>query len=468
MVQRNQFPVDGTPSLAETAPADSCRSESEAVHSWVVSWVHPLPCVSTRCTEAPQVLGREGPSRLSGSQVSRRHAEIRALGDELLLIDLASRNGTYVNGQRVHKALLSTGDVLRLGDCVGVVERTNCPEQIGFADLGFGIFGGVALRQVIEQAKLVAATRLSVLLVGETGTGKERLAQFIHAASGRSGALLAVNCAVYGESTIAAELFGFRRGAFTGAEQSSPGHVRSADRGTLFLDEVLELPLAFQPKLLRSVEQQEVLPLGETRPVSVDVRYISAAQVTLAEAVQQGRFRADLRARLEGLVLRLPPLRARRADIVPLFRVMLMRYTKGSAPTLTPRLLEQLSLHDWPMNVRELDNVAGRLLALFGNESRLTAEHAAPLLAADTVDLGSSGTVPSGSSTAPPASRTEYAGGEVSVSRRGSAPPYPIETLQALAAALARHQGNVTRAAEELGVTRPKAYRMLRAMESKE
>jgi DNA-binding NtrC family response regulator len=185
-----------------------------------------------------------------------------------------------------------------------------------------------------------------------------------------------VNCAAYAESTISAELFGYRKGAFTGADRASAGHVRAAHGGTLLLDEVLDLPVELQAKLLRVLEQREVLPLGENEPVAVDVAFVAATQVPLARAVLAGKFRADLRARLEGFVLRIPALCERRADIVPLFLALLARHGLSSA-RLQPALVERLCLYDWPLNVRELENVARRLIAIHEGDGEIRLDEIA-------------------------------------------------------------------------------------------
>lgn len=447
MVNRSQGPHStGKAELSATSPAESVRSTRDEDSLLVVRWVHPSQHATTVCGEAPQVLGREGATPLNGAQLSRQHAELRRVGCDITVFDLGSTNGTFINGNRVGQSLLRAGDVLRLGDCIGVVEETESDGLENFGDLGYGIFGGAGLRKVVTQAKRVATSRLNVLLVGETGTGKERLAQLIHAESERSGPILSVNCAVYNESTAAAEMFGYRKGAFTGAEQASLGHVRGAHRGTLFLDEVLDLPLGLQAKLLRAIEQQEVLPLAEIKPVPVDVRFVAAAQEELAEAVEAGRFRPDLRSRLEGLVLRIPPLRERRADVLPLFLKLMERHATQHLPEFAPRFLEQLCLHDWPMNIRELDTVVRRLLALFGEEPRLTTEHLDQVLARSASAGGAM------TSSIPPA-----------LAQRNSQLPYSEEEQESLLAALQRHRGNVSKAAAELGISRAKAYRMFRA-----
>jgi DNA-binding NtrC family response regulator len=429
-----------------TAAADALENSAEEQRLATLRWVWPFENQVTVLSANPALLGRDAgaATQLDTPQVSRRHAEVRLGKRSCSVVDLGSKNGVFVNGVRASKAELAEGDVLRLGDCVAVLEFVTPVGLPGFGSLHPGILGGAALREVVSRAQRVAESPLNVLILGETGTGKECFARALHAFSGRTGPFLAVNCATYDENTASAELFGYKKGAFTGAEVSSPGHVRAAHGGTLFLDELPELSLGIQAKLLRAIEQREVLSLGETQPRPVDVRFLCASQAPLAQAVAAGRFRADLRARLEGSVLELPSLCLRRADIVPLFRELLLRHGFEQKPKLEPKLVERLSLYDWPLNVRELENLARRVVSEHANEPELTLERLRDVLRFDE----------------PLASPPDAAG---PFAARRAAPAYSSEELSALAEALERHGGNLTRAADELGITRPKAYRMLRA-----
>ncbi|HEV8549636.1 MAG TPA: sigma 54-interacting transcriptional regulator [Polyangiaceae bacterium] len=431
--------------LTTTVGSEPSEFATHDARVMTLRWVYPPGDQVTVLSSETVVLGRDprATTRLDSSQVSRRHAEVRPSERGPVVHDLESRNGVFVNALRVQSAPLRAGDVLRLGDCVAVVEVVGPEGLAGFGELAPGLFGGAALRGVLKLAKRAATAGLNVVLQGETGTGKERFARALHGFSGRQGPFLAVNCAAYAESTISAELFGYRRGAFTGAERASPGHVRAAHGGTLLLDEVLDLPFDLQAKLLRAIEQREVLPLGESEPVKVDVSFVAATQVPLAQAVQIGRFRPDLRARLEGFVLQIPPLRARRADVVPLFLTLLEQHGLR-APRLQPALVERLCLHDWPMNVRELENGARRLIATFDHERELRLEDASSWLEADRGPEA-----PLAASAAP---------------RRRSSSAYETDELEALKLSLERHGGNLTHAATELGITRAKAYRMLRTL----
>jgi DNA-binding NtrC family response regulator len=309
------------------------------------------------------------------------HAELELVHGRYVLRDLDSRNGVFVNGRRVRESALAVGDVIRLGDCVGVIEIVPPGELSGFGEAAPGFFGGALLRECAKVARRVAVAEINLTLHGEAGTGKECLARAVHTWSGRPGRFVAVNCAASTSGNIAAELFGHARGAFAGAERPSVGHVRAADQGTLLLDGVSDLPLELQAQLLHVIERREVLPLGEHRPVQIDVKFVAATEVPLGEAVRVGRFLPELRARLGGFVLETPPLRARRADIVPLFLALLARH--GKSATLFPILAERLSVYDWPQNVRELEDLALGVAAAHAGVTELGLEHVGEWLASD-------------------------------------------------------------------------------------
>jgi two-component system response regulator FlrC len=221
-----------------------------------------------------------------------------------------------------------------------------------------------AMCALLEAAARAAATRATLLLTGPTGAGKDRLARHLHALSPRAAApFVAVNCAALPEAMLESLLFGHLRGAFTGAAESAQGLFRAAEGGTLFLDEIGEMPLSLQAKLLRAVEQREVLPLGATQPVPVDVRLIAATHRDLAAEADAGRFRADLYWRLAVFPLALPALAARPADILPL-AAALLRTLAPAPPPVSEAALAALLAHQWPGNVRELHNVLERALIL--------------------------------------------------------------------------------------------------------
>ena len=235
-----------------------------------------------------------------------------------------------------------------------------------------GAFEGVgesaAFRAVVARAQRVALTDADVLIQAESGTGKELLAKLIHHASTRSGGpFVAVNCSAFPENLLESELFGHMRGAFTGASATKPGKFELADGGTLLLDEIGEMPLSLQPKLLRVLQEREIDRLGDTRSVPVNVRVIATTNRMLHDQLQNGEFRADLYYRLNVVPLTIPPLRERRPDILPLAEFFLRKYEpkdRRGAFQLGAEFAAQLKLHDWPGNVRELENVIRRALAL--------------------------------------------------------------------------------------------------------
>ncbi len=231
---------------------------------------------------------------------------------------------------------------------------------------------------VLALAERLAVSEIPVLIGGPTGTGKEVLSRFIHARSPRASApFIAVNCAAMPETMLEALLFGHKKGAFTGASEANQGFFRAADGGTLLLDEIAEMPLSLQAKLLRALQEGEVVPIGATQAIKVDVRVIACANRDLPTEVAEGRFRADLFYRLNVFPLTLRPLRERAQDIAPLAFAMLLRHAPAGRPLpwLGEAALAQLKLHGWPGNVRELENVVRRALLLAEDASEIGAGH---------------------------------------------------------------------------------------------
>jgi transcriptional regulator with PAS, ATPase and Fis domain len=378
---------------------------------------------------------------LEGTEVSRRHAELRVDGPMLAVRDLESRNGIYVNGVKTTDAPLGPGDLLRCGEWLGVAVTDADPA--GLREIAPGWHGGPALAAAVAPARGAAAD-LSIVIQGETGTGKEGVASAIHQWRRRSGPFVAVNCAALPTNMAEAELFGYRKGSFTGADRASPGVFRAANGGTLFLDEVLELSPGVQAKLLRVLQEREVQGLGETAPVAVDVAVVAAAQSPMADAVRAGRFRPDLQARLDGITIVLPPLRERRDDIVPLFREFLREHAGGRPPELDPKFVEALALYDWPLNVRELQTLARRLLTTHGQEPLLRRSHLPEAFA-----RGKAAPAPKGGAAAPEKGPRRPVGDEAE--------------FTSLVAALREHGNRVAKAAQAIGISRARAYRLLAA-----
>ena len=386
--------------------------------------------------------GQECQICVESMQVSRRHAEIQREGAVFLIRDLASRNGVFVDGKRVPQAPLRHGSLLRIGEWVGLVTTVEAGLEGAFCEeILPGYFAGPVLRPRLEPLRRAAAAELPVVVQGETGTGKEGAARAAHLWSGRRGPFLALNCAALPEQLAEGELFGYRKGAFTGAERANPGHLRSADGGTLFLDEVADLPLGLQAKLLRALEQREVIPLGESTPVKFDVHLVAATQAPLSEAVAAGRFRADLFARLDGLAVELPPLRER-VEELPFLFMHFLAGRKGPAPAVDAALIEALCLYDWPYNLRELDRLARQLWALHGHEEALLAAHLPARFARP------------GTTERPEAERKD-------VERKEVGPANAEPDMETMLSALRDAHGNVKQAAQVLGISRQRLYRML-------
>lgn len=438
------MPEAGTTTITERSPS----RQKEVSRDLALVWLFPhtgLPASQLFWEGGGErLIGRDSGCaiRLDGSEVSRRHAALRRERNVALplLVDLGSRNGIRVNGQAVSSAHLDVGDVVRIGGWIGVVAKA----ASSFGEIAPGLSGGTVLRETLAPLRQAAPSPLTIVLEGETGTGKEVACRALHAWSGRSGPLVAVNCAALPEGLAEGELFGYRRGAFTGADRASSGFFRSARSGTLLLDEVSDLPLPVQAKLLRVLQEGEVQPLGETRPVAVDVRIVVACQQPLMDAVREGRFRADLLARLDGLTVRLPPLRKRKEDVPLLFSQLLREHSNGRAPAIEGDVVERLCIHDWPFNVRELVQLVRQLLVLYPSESLLRAAHLPPRIGASRAPMATSEAISD--------SHDSHDGGRASGDR--------VE-LPALLAALRASGGNVARAAAMLGITRQRAYRAM-------
>jgi two-component system, response regulator FlrC len=243
---------------------------------------------------------------------------------------------------------------------------------------GAPIAADPASLSILALAERLAASEIPVLIGGPTGTGKEVLSRFIHMRSKRNhGPFIAVNCAAMPEAMLEALLFGHKKGAFTGATEASEGFFRAADGGTLLLDEIAEMPLGLQAKLLRALQEGEVVPIGATKAIPVDVRIIACANRDLPSEVAEGRFRADLFYRLNVFPLTLSPLRERNEDIAPLAMGMIVRHAPRhrALPWLSDAALAMLKLHSWPGNVRELENVVRRALLLADGADRIEPAH---------------------------------------------------------------------------------------------
>jgi DNA-binding NtrC family response regulator len=322
-----------------------------------------------RLGAAPSVVGTEAGVALvlSDDRVSGRHLEVRATDTGFAVRDLGSTNGTWYEGSRLAAADVVAGATLKLGrTAVRIEPEAQALEVTPSQAQRFGELVGasLAMREVFAVLERVAPTDATVLVEGETGTGKELVARALHAASPRrSGPFVAVDCGALPEGLLDSELFGHVKGAFTGAAAPRGGLFVRADRGTIFLDELGRIPPSVQARLLRVLEERMVRPVGGDRERAIDVRVVAATRDQLDAEVAAGRFRADLLYRLAVVRLRLPPLRSRREDL-PRLVTELLRGRGLDDPAPSGPGLERLIAHAWPGNVRELRNVLDRALAL--------------------------------------------------------------------------------------------------------
>jgi transcriptional regulator with GAF, ATPase, and Fis domain len=382
--------------------------------------------------------------RVPDPLVSSDHGRLLRAHGQWLIDDPRSKNGVVVGGRPTRLATVPLGEVFELGHTLFLLDAAEiAPDaraDLSAEDLHAPAEGLATLDPALERevAALVqvAAAGVPVLLCGDTGTGKELFARALHELSGRRGAFVAVNCGGLAPNLVEAELFGHKKGAFTGATADRPGYLRAADGGTLFLDEVAELPLPAQAALLRALQQHEVVPVGESRPEPVDLRLCAATHRDLAALVATGAFREDLYARVLGVTLRLPPLRERRGDLGLLVGALLPRVPGGARARFTPAAAYALLRHDYPLNVRELERGLAAAVALSGGEP-IGLAHLPEVMAG----------VPAAESSAPPPP--------------GGDDPELRATLVPL---LARHEGNVAAVARELGKHREQVHRWVRRL----
>lgn len=302
---------------------------------------------------------------LRDRSVSRHHAELRLMPDGMLLRDLGSTNGTFVGQLRVSEVYLAPETLCLLGHTRLTLRQRTETRQFTVPDdhqLGELVGASALMRELYGYIRTVAATPVTILIHGESGCGKELVARTLHALSGRRGPLVVFDASVTDPEMVRNDLFGHVKGAFTGASGSREGAFRQADGGTLFIDEIGELPLDLQPRLLRALENREVTPIGSDRPERVDVRVIAATHRDLAAMVRDGGFRADLYYRLSVVPLRVPSLRAIRDDIPLLAQTFIQRL--GLTCRLSGAALQALQEYSWPGNARELRNVIERAAVL--------------------------------------------------------------------------------------------------------
>jgi transcriptional regulator with GAF, ATPase, and Fis domain len=300
---------------------------------------------------------------LTDDTVSRHHCELIRSPEGIHIRDLDSTNGTRVDGTRIREAMVQPGSVLKVGEVEISLRPAAQKVEVLPSDkpmFGTAIGQSLSMRTIFGVLERIAPTDATVLLEGETGTGKDVLARSIWQASQRAAKpFMVVDCGAVSYSLIESELFGHERGAFTGAVSSRQGAFELADGGTVFLDEIGELPLDVQPKLLRVLETREFRRVGGNKTMHTNVRVIAATKRDLLREVQAGKFREDLYFRLAVVPVTVPPLRGRREDI-PLLVTHILRAAGATEMNVAPETLQSLAAHDWPGNVRELRNILER------------------------------------------------------------------------------------------------------------
>jgi DNA-binding NtrC family response regulator len=387
--------------------------------------------------------GSEADVQVEDASVSRRHAYL-VIDDALAVEDLGGTNGTRVDGRKIERgatAPVRPGALIELGKVLLIVQDGREDKTPDAKATGI-VVADPAMARVHQLVAMVAKSTLSVILLGETGVGKEVLATLVHRSSSRATKpFLKVNCAALVETLLEAELFGYERGAFTGAQQAKAGLLETSDGGTLFLDEIGEMPLPTQAKLLRVLESGEVTRVGGVKPRKLDVRFVSATNRDLRELSASGQFRKDLFFRLDGASIRIPPLRERRGEITRLATTFLEEACRdnGRVPMrFAPEAGAALLAHPWPGNVRELRNVVAR---------------AAILTEGDVIGAGDL--------------RFEALGGDggpLELPSAGTSAGEEEEERRRIADALEQCVGNQTRAAKLLGISRGTLLKRLNAL----
>jgi transcriptional regulator with GAF, ATPase, and Fis domain len=426
-----------------------CTGGSEAGESWLIE----------------QDIIRIGSAKtcdivITDPTVSRHHAEIRRGRDGVILRDLGSMNGTFVGHVRAKEVYLGPNTRFRVGRTEFHFKTAD--EVIDVAPSSADHFeslvgASVAMREVFGLLERVAPTALTVLIYGETGTGKELAARAVHSRSRRAeGPFVVFDCGAAPDNLIESELFGHQRGAFTGAVESRPGMFELAHGGTIFLDEIGELPLELQPKLLRVLEQREVRRVGASKTKPIDVRVVAATNRDLREAVNVGRFREDLYYRIAVVEMSMPPLRARMGDLERLAHHLLERSAdNATVQSFNPAVLEVFSAYHWPGNVRELNNVIARALP-FCDGSEVTIEALPETLRSSDPVTAQPGLEPLPTSEMTPPSPA----------------PLPFKDAkdllisaferQYLVDLLDRHENNVTQAAQAANMDRKSITRLMK------
>ncbi|RYZ09578.1 MAG: FHA domain-containing protein [Myxococcales bacterium] len=439
-----------------TGPSQPSRKRQPGLVLLYADTFRELPAAFLLQAER-HVIGRDAGAAdlvVKAPAVSRVHAEVVREGRQLVLRDLGSRNGVLVNGRKVQSATLEPLDEVRIGDAIFKFVEEHAEELARYridgalphgekrlAQQPSALAGGYQIDAIIAEIERVAATPLSVIVRGPSGTGKEVIASELHRLSGRRGKLAAINCTALPQNLIESELFGYKRGAFSGADRDKPGLIRHADGGTLLLDEIGDMPPEAQAKLLRVLQAREVLPLGATSPEPVDVRVVAATHRDLEKLQREGKFREDLFARLNEYSVELPALHERKEDVYLLTQTFLARHGgAGKSPSFA--FMSGLLHYDFPYNVRELEACIKRALAF--SDGALLEPDVLPEAVQDA--MGDYGRDAGARPSQPPEDEDAHV-----------APDEP-----ALRELLVKHEGNVAAVGRELGKARMQIHRWMK------
>jgi transcriptional regulator with GAF, ATPase, and Fis domain len=416
---------------------------------------------------------------LTDTMVSGLHVEIRLDERGYRLRDLESTNGTFVGGYRVNDIYVGPGTVIHLGGTKLRFEPLGESVELALSPLdrcGGMVGRSVAMRELFARLQRIAATDTTVLITGETGTGKELVAEAVHEGSPRaSGPFVVLDCGAIPANLVESELFGHERGAFTGALNAYAGAFERAHDGTVFLDEIGELPLDLQPKLLRVLERKEIRRIGGSKTVTANIRVIAATNRDLAVEVNRGRFREDLFYRLAVARVHVPALRDRKEDIPLLVEHFLATLPGSESTQLRPETLDLMMKHDWPGNVRELRNIVERAVLLSEAPGSLSMRRSylgssvsaspTPGKKTQTPTPGAGASLPpSSSSPAPMAGDTMKLDVPIDIdipfkiAKQDLVEEFERRYIRAL---LDRHGGNISAAARAAGIDRMSIHKIL-------
>jgi transcriptional regulator with GAF, ATPase, and Fis domain len=386
---------------------------------------------------------------LTDDAVSRYHLELAVGPDGIAVRDLGSTNGTFAGSVRVRDAIVPRGSQLRVGGTVLLLDAADAPRPTTETELELPgmVFASQSMRDVARRVRMLAAVTTSVLVQGETGAGKEHVARAVHALGPRKAApFVVVDCASIAPTLLEAELFGHEKGAFTGAVRERAGAFERADGGTVFLDEIGELPPLAQASLLGVLERRRFRRVGGDREITVDVRVVSATNRDLRGEVNRGSFRADLYFRLAGARVVVPPLRERPEDIEVLVRHFSLELTGETALPIAPEMLAALAEQHWAGNVRELRSAVERVVAFGASDLGAMLDEAAPR--------------PSPSTARAPETTTD----DLPIERYRDAKANAVAAFEKsyLASVIERCDGNASEAARRAQMDRPYLLALLR------